>query len=414
VSDYGQRHRPPASGGPQGPRVEDPQYVGGGVQADLDWARNRVRNHFAANRDPANRISHHSYAALVPQPVQRKATNTGDWRRRLTGGPEAVSAKRSEAARGGRAEIPQSGGAPLLGDIRAKMEPQLGADLSGVKVHTGSESAEAAMQFGARAFTVGQDVHFGAGEYAPGTKEGDRLMAHELTHAVQAQKSGVQRKSVGINEDAGLEGEADAMGAQAAAGGREVSQPHEPAEQEADAVGDKVADSLHGGGGSHGKAGDGAKEAAPKIGAKLDGIGRKVFLAIDPNALAKKVTRPNDRHFIAKVDQKTLKKEKNSVTESSVNVAADIAAIRGGQAKAGNEDGVVTFTVNGRTYGSHDDGVLYPIRGTGIHELDRGAFQALGVLNELKSDPAKAEEILKKIKTTDAQKAAAMAAFKAG
>ena len=100
--------------------------------------------------------------------------------------------------------------------------------------------------------------------------------------------------------------------------------------------------------------------------------------------------------------------------ESSVNVNADIAAIRGGSAKSGNEDGVVTFTVNARTYGAHEDGVLFPMRGAGIHELDRGAFQALGVMNELKSDPAKAETILKKIKTTDVQKAAAMAAFKAG
>ena len=39
------------------------------------------------------------------------------------------------------------------------------------------------------------DVHFAAGQYAPGTKEGDRLLAHELTHVVQGQKSGVQRKA---------------------------------------------------------------------------------------------------------------------------------------------------------------------------------------------------------------------------
>jgi len=109
------------------------------------------------------------------------------------------------------------------------MEPQLGADLSGVKVHTGGESADAATQFGARAFTVGQDVHFGAGEYAPGTKEGDRLMAHELTHTVQAQRGGVQRKAA---DDAG--------GAQHDAA--DVSHPEDAAEKEADAAGDHVAD----------------------------------------------------------------------------------------------------------------------------------------------------------------------------
>src|SRR5207249_2623 len=76
--------------------------------------------------------------------------------------------------------VPQSGGNALASDVRERMEGQVGADLSGVKIHTGGESASAARGFGARAFTVGQDVHFGAGEFAPGTKEGDRLLAHEL------------------------------------------------------------------------------------------------------------------------------------------------------------------------------------------------------------------------------------------
>src|SRR5205814_9703109 len=95
----------------------------------------------------------------------------------------------------GVAKIPESGGAALPSDLRTRMEPQLGADLSDVKVHTGGDSATAAEKLGARAFTTGRDGHFGACELSPGTKEGDRLIAHELTHAVQAQKSGVQRKA---------------------------------------------------------------------------------------------------------------------------------------------------------------------------------------------------------------------------
>ena len=51
---------------------------------------------------------------------------------------------------------------------------------------------------GARAFTVGKDVHFGASEFAPGSKEGDRLLAHELTHTIQQgaveQEPAVQRR----------------------------------------------------------------------------------------------------------------------------------------------------------------------------------------------------------------------------
>ena len=93
------------------------------------------------------------------------------------------------------ASIPGGPGAPLGGGVQSRMERTLGADLSGVRVHTGGDSAEAAEGLGARAFTVGSDVHFGRGEFAPGSREGDRLLAHELTHVVQGQKSGVQRKA---------------------------------------------------------------------------------------------------------------------------------------------------------------------------------------------------------------------------
>jgi hypothetical protein len=207
----------------------------------------------------------------------------------------------SGAAAGG--QIPKTTGSPLGADVRAKMEGKLGADLSGVKVHTGGESAKAASDFGARAFTVGSDVHFNAGQFAPGTKEGDRLLAHELTHVVQGQKSGIQRKADEEKQDE--EGE----------GGPEVSQPHEPAEQEADAVGDQVADDLHAAGDKdkkkdkksakgddEKKTGEGeaagqeepakadkgaeAKPAAT-ISAKLEGVGRKIFLAPDDDELAK-------------------------------------------------------------------------------------------------------------------------------
>jgi hypothetical protein len=145
-----------------------------------------------------------------------------------------------------KAAIPAGGGAPLDAALQKRMQPQLGADLSGVKVHTGAESAKAAEDLGARAFAVDGAVHFGHGEYAPGTKEGDRLIAHELTHVVQGQRSGVQAKS----EDA-------------------VSKPSDPAEMEADGVADHVADRLHGGAASHG-APRAAAQPAPVIAAKLD------------------------------------------------------------------------------------------------------------------------------------------------
>ena len=109
----------------------------------------------------------------------------------------AGSSARPRAAAAARRRIPAGAGAALGGGVQMRMERTIGADLSGVRVHTGGDSAEAADSLGARAFTVGSDVHFGRGEFAPGSKEGDRLLAHELTHVVQGQKSGIQRKPGG-------------------------------------------------------------------------------------------------------------------------------------------------------------------------------------------------------------------------
>ena len=76
-------------------------------------------------------------------------------------------------------------GQPLDPDTRAFMEPRFGADLSGVRVHTDMHAAESARGVNALAFTVGRDVVFGAGQYVPGTMEGRKLLAHELTHTIQ-------------------------------------------------------------------------------------------------------------------------------------------------------------------------------------------------------------------------------------
>jgi hypothetical protein len=77
------------------------------------------------------------------------------------------------------------GGQPLPESLRAFYEPRFGQDFSGVRVHTDAKAAESARTVNARAFTVGRNVVFGAGEYTPGTSEGRRLVAHELTHVLQ-------------------------------------------------------------------------------------------------------------------------------------------------------------------------------------------------------------------------------------
>lgn len=76
-------------------------------------------------------------------------------------------------------------GEPLAGHTRAHFEASLGADLSRVRVHTGSDSAAAAQQLDAHAFTVGRDIHFAAGRHRPEDSSGIHLLAHEVAHTVQ-------------------------------------------------------------------------------------------------------------------------------------------------------------------------------------------------------------------------------------
>jgi hypothetical protein len=78
-----------------------------------------------------------------------------------------------------------SPGQPLDRDTQAFMEPRFGHDFSGVRVHTDAKAAESARAVNALAYTVGNNMVFGAGQYAPGSIAGRRLLAHELTHVVQ-------------------------------------------------------------------------------------------------------------------------------------------------------------------------------------------------------------------------------------
>ncbi len=79
----------------------------------------------------------------------------------------------------------RGGGQALAPDVRKSMERGFGTDFSGVKVHTDSKSDEMNKSIQARAFTTGQDVFFKGGEYNPNSKNGQELIAHELTHVVQ-------------------------------------------------------------------------------------------------------------------------------------------------------------------------------------------------------------------------------------
>ena len=96
-----------------------------------------------------------------------------------------VSAGRVAEAAPAVDDVLRSPGHPLDAGIREAMEPRFGHGFGSVRVHADGRAARAASAVSARAFTVGSDLVFGAGNYRPETAAGKRLIAHELTHVVQ-------------------------------------------------------------------------------------------------------------------------------------------------------------------------------------------------------------------------------------
>jgi hypothetical protein len=116
--------------------------------------------------------------------------------------------------------VGSGGGAPLDSKTRGVMEAQLGQDFSDVRIHTGAKADESAASVNAHAYTVGSDVVFRSGQYAPDTTAGMRTLAHELTHVVQQRSGPVD----------GTE----------ATGGIRVSDPSDRFEQAAEQTADRV------------------------------------------------------------------------------------------------------------------------------------------------------------------------------
>jgi Domain of unknown function (DUF4157)/Double-stranded DNA deaminase toxin A len=89
-------------------------------------------------------------------------------------------------------EVLRSPGRPMDSSARSFMEPRFGHDFSGVRIHTGAAADRAVRDVSAAAFTVGSDIAFASGRYAPETEAGRHLLAHELTHTVQQGHAAVE------------------------------------------------------------------------------------------------------------------------------------------------------------------------------------------------------------------------------
>ncbi|OGO59527.1 MAG: hypothetical protein A2V85_09330 [Chloroflexi bacterium RBG_16_72_14] len=144
-------------------RVADAVSGGGGIaeEGDEEEAVGGEEPELAVARSPAHGIAHdHALAG---------------------GGPAPASVASVVGAGGGR---------PLEPGLRDTLEARLGTDLGPVRVHTDARAAASAAAIGARAYTLGSDVVFGAGQYAPHTGSGLRTLAHELAHVVQQRAAG--------------------------------------------------------------------------------------------------------------------------------------------------------------------------------------------------------------------------------
>lgn len=139
-------------------------------------------------------------------------------------------------------------GSGLPDHARHHFESALGTDLTAVRVHTGTQHNQIARSLKAKALTTGSDIFFGQGYYRPGTRDGDRLLAHELAHVVQQSSGDVP---AGGQIEPGL-----TMG--------EAKDAHE---QEAD----QVADSLVSGREPGALPGQGGQEGLPPAGREVSG-----------------------------------------------------------------------------------------------------------------------------------------------
>jgi hypothetical protein len=101
--------------------------------------------------------------------------------------------------------------------VQQRMESTMGADFSNVKIHEGSKASSV----GALAYAQGNDIHFAQGKFNPNTSGGQQLLGHELAHVVQQRQGRVKANTsvngLPVNDDRGLEKEADNLGAKAAA-----------------------------------------------------------------------------------------------------------------------------------------------------------------------------------------------------
>jgi hypothetical protein len=138
-----------------------------------------ARARISAQSDSSPVPSHfaHDFSLL---PVHSPSAKTETLLQRQTAGNANVSSAPPIVH-----QVLQSSGKPLDAKTRAFIEPRFGHDFGHVRVHADSQAAQSAQAVGASAYTVGRDIVFAHGQFAPHSVSGQRLLAHELAHTIQ-------------------------------------------------------------------------------------------------------------------------------------------------------------------------------------------------------------------------------------
>jgi hypothetical protein len=153
-------------------------------EADATAARvvQQINSSTPSQSQPVQRQEMAEDEELQMKPIVQRRENIG-------GGEASTDLECSiQSARGG--------GQSLDANLQQSMGQAMGADFSGVKVHTDSQSDQLNKSIQAKAFTTGQDLFFRQGAYEPSSRGGQELIAHELTHVVQQNGGAVQRSHV--------------------------------------------------------------------------------------------------------------------------------------------------------------------------------------------------------------------------
>lgn len=163
------------------PTVGPPRDI---YEQDADRMADRVMTCL----DPGTEPGKCSACAAGPRCPECEAT--GRIQAQAKPGRKAHMSSGSEAT---NAATFRSGGQPLSSALRSFFEPHFARDFGAVRVHTDEQAAESARAIQARAYTSEQHMVFGCGEYAPETREGQRLLAHELAHVTQQTGGGTEQ-----------------------------------------------------------------------------------------------------------------------------------------------------------------------------------------------------------------------------